>query len=69
MDPISTGTVVVIAGASSGIGRATAHAFAERGARLLLAARRTAHGARRCSRRWRASAGIWAAAPSPWAPT
>ncbi|ACO78224.1 Short-chain dehydrogenase/reductase SDR [Azotobacter vinelandii CA] len=47
MDPISTGTVVVIAGASSGIGRATAHAFAERGARLLLAARRTAHGARR----------------------
>lgn len=33
--------VVVITGASSGIGRATAHAFARKGARLVLAARST----------------------------
>ena len=33
------GGVVVITGASSGIGRATAHAFAEQGARVVLAAR------------------------------
>ncbi|MEC5180862.1 SDR family NAD(P)-dependent oxidoreductase [Arthrobacter sp. CG_A4] len=33
------GDVVVITGASSGIGRATARAFAERGARLVLASR------------------------------
>src|ERR687896_149292 len=35
------GAVVVVAGASSGIGAATAAAFAERGARVVLAARRT----------------------------
>jgi short-subunit dehydrogenase len=34
-----SGPVVVITGASSGIGRATAHALASRGARLVLAAR------------------------------
>ncbi|MGC4810837.1 SDR family NAD(P)-dependent oxidoreductase [Micromonospora sp. DT228] len=33
--------VVVVVGASSGIGRATARAFAERGDRLVLAARAT----------------------------
>lgn len=34
------GAVIVVTGASSGIGRATAHAFAGHGARLVLAARR-----------------------------
>jgi hypothetical protein len=36
------GAVVVVTGASSGIGRATGLAFAERGARVVMAARRAA---------------------------
>jgi NAD(P)-dependent dehydrogenase (short-subunit alcohol dehydrogenase family) len=39
-----TGKVVLVAGGTSGIGRATALRFARAGARVVVAERRQAHG-------------------------
>jgi NADP-dependent 3-hydroxy acid dehydrogenase YdfG len=50
------GAVVVVTGASSGIGRATGLAFAERGTRVVLAARR-AHALEDLARECRAAGG------------
>src|SRR3954470_16057429 len=47
-------SVIVITGASSGVGKATARPFAERGARVVVAARREdalAETVRECERR------------------
>ena len=41
MDPSFAGKVVIVTGASSGVGEATARAFARIGARVVLAARRS----------------------------
>ena len=55
--------VVVITGASSGIGRATAHAFAEAGASVVLAARRTGM-LRDVAGRWTLAATRWSSRPT-----
>ena len=58
-----TGRVVLIMGATSGIGRAAALLFAEEGASVVLGCTRCARRSRRCARRATevARAAVWLA--------